>query len=95
MLDGRIDTQGIVKDLRNRGELDFIAHDSVHESEGSTANKPTSAEDAAAAVLSSMEDKTLGAETGEVKKPRKLVEDEARATGKVKWGIYKTYLEAW
>ncbi|KAG8687132.1 hypothetical protein FRC09_013677, partial [Ceratobasidium sp. 395] len=28
------------------------------------------------------------------KGPRKLVEDEARATGNVKWRIYKTYLQA-
>ncbi|KAL0574916.1 hypothetical protein V5O48_007038, partial [Marasmius crinis-equi] len=86
MLDGRIDTQGSIKDLRAQGLLDDIAHEAgveahreevaVAEKEG--ADKPASANE----------------NGGEEKKPRKLVKDEHRETGSVKWRIYKKYLEA-
>ncbi|KAJ7725659.1 hypothetical protein DFH07DRAFT_782961 [Mycena maculata] len=84
MLDGRIDTQGTVKELRAQGVLDDIAHEAAVEvkKEEFIVSAEVSATDA---------DKT---DTGETKKPRKLVEDEYRAVGGVKWKIYKTYLKA-
>ncbi|THH23155.1 hypothetical protein EUX98_g8019 [Antrodiella citrinella] len=79
MLDGRIDTQGLVKDLRARGILESIATDEAVE-----AKKEEEATTAAAGV---------GVPAKE-KKPRKLIEDEKREEGSVKLRIYKTYLKA-
>lgn len=90
MLDGRIDTQGTVKDLRARGILDEITHDEsveVHKEEQAVA--------VAEAVHT--EDPKPDDENGApvvAKKPRKLIEEEHRETGNVKWNIYKTYLKA-
>lgn len=89
LLDGRIDTQGTVKELRSRGVLDEIAHDEfveVHEAEQAIeaevkANEAIeAAEDVKPAVLRKL--------------PRKLIEDEKRETGSMKWNIYRTYLKA-
>lgn len=91
MLDGRIDTQGTVKELRARGVLDNITHD-----ESVEAHK----EEQAAAIAEgsdTVEAKTDDAEEAKpdkVKSPRKLIEEEHRETGNVKWAIYKTYLKA-
>jgi hypothetical protein len=84
MLDGRIDTQGTVKDLRTQGVLESITQDeTVQIRESSPSSKiPLSDEDA---TLQSAQD---------IKKPRKLIEDEHREIGGVKWSIYKTYLKA-
>lgn len=91
MLDGRIDTQGTLADLRAQGVLDEIAH-----SEGVTAHE----EEQSAAVASPTSEKVVvdevgdsGAATG-TKKPRKLIKDEERQEGGVKWNIYNTYLKA-
>ncbi|KAF9007209.1 multidrug resistance-associated ABC transporter [Cyathus striatus] len=82
MLDGRIDTQGIVAELRAKGVLDDIAHDAEVEAQKEEVEKEVAAVE----------------ETGnlpvDTKKPRKLVQDEHRETGGVKWSIYKRYLEA-
>lgn len=91
MLDGRIDTQGAVKDLRARGILDDIAHDEsaeVHKEEQQAAEAVPSAEVAAVA------DVDEDAPQEQAKKPRKLIEEEKREEGSVKWNIYKTYLKA-
>ncbi|KAF8205407.1 multidrug resistance-associated ABC transporter [Mycena galopus ATCC 62051] len=81
MLDGRIDTQGTVKQLRAQGVLDDIAHDAaveVKKEELAVAKEPdVNPED-----------------PEQIKKPRKLVEDEHREVGGVKWKIYKSYLKA-
>lgn len=87
MLDGRIDTQGTVRDLRARGVLDDIAFgESI---EAHREKQVADTEEAAASV---------GADNVEnivtTKKPRKLVEEEKRETGRVKWRIYNTYLKA-
>ena len=91
MLDGRIDTQGTVKELRACGVLDNIAHDeslvahneeqAIGVTEGSTAK--------AVEV-----DALHNTESPKAKVPRKLVEEERRETEPVKWSIYKTYLKA-
>lgn len=82
MLDGRIDTQGTVEQLRAQGILDAIAHDSSLERQPEVkATQPDTKQ-------SSEEDEDKS------RKPRQLVKDEARETGSVKWRIYKTYMKA-
>ena len=88
MLDGRIDTQGTVKDLRALGVLDDITHDEsveAHKEEQAVAQAEKAAEEVDEADAGKPADK---------KKPRKLVEEEHRETGGVKWRIYNTYLKA-
>jgi hypothetical protein len=88
MLDGRIDVQGTIKELRDRGALDEIQHDAAiqaHQQEG-----VSSAEPSAEALASGLNRKG----PDEIAKPRKLVKDEHREAGGVKWKIYNTYLKA-
>lgn len=87
MLDGRIDVQGTVKELRAQGVLDNIIVESTVEVQEKEQQVP--AEDKEA------KEPTAEAGTNDAtKKPRKLVKDEERETGSVKWSIYKTYLKA-
>ncbi|KAJ7904291.1 P-loop containing nucleoside triphosphate hydrolase protein [Mycena olivaceomarginata] len=81
MIDGRIDVQGGVQDLRARGLLETIKHDLKRDSPAET----TAAEDKSDQV----EEKPASS-----KPITKLVEDEEQAEGDVKWHIYKTYLQA-
>lgn len=88
MLDGRIDTQGTVKELRARGVLQGIEHDAAvdaHKDE-QIAAESEAIEEAEAEDGKKPQDET--------KKPRKLVKDEHRETGGVKWSIYNRYLKA-
>ncbi|KAF7329693.1 hypothetical protein MKEN_00232500 [Mycena kentingensis (nom. inval.)] len=85
MLDGRIDTQGTVKDLQagaQGGVLVDIAQDAAVE---------VKKEEAA-----NVQDDELAPDVpdAETKVPRKLIAEEHRETGAVKWGIYKRYLHA-
>ncbi|KAG6908992.1 hypothetical protein DXG01_002481 [Tephrocybe rancida] len=93
MLDGRIDTQGTIKDLRTQGELEELTHDSavtVAEAEvQQEALVPTSSD---SENTDRDEEEAKKAKAG--KKPRKLVKDEHREVGNVKWAIYKSYLKA-
>ena len=85
MLDGRIETQGTVKELQAQGVLKEIEHDAAVETH---KKKLVVAETASIGVDESPD-------TTEVsKKPRKLVKDEHREIGAVKWSIYKSYLRA-
>lgn len=73
MLDGRVDTQGTIKDLRAQGILDEITHDEaveVHKEEAAvaTADAPATTEDQVAID-------GAAALTGEQKKPRKLIKE--------------------
>jgi hypothetical protein len=98
MLDGRIDMQGTVKDLRARGLLESITFQESISTENQqelgkgeereAGDKPGdgAAIQAADASVDGTPDKT--------KKPRRLVKDEERETGGVRWVIYKTYLKA-
>ncbi|KAF9490898.1 multidrug resistance-associated ABC transporter [Pleurotus eryngii] len=86
MLDGRIDTQGTVKELRAQGVLDDIAHDSaveVHQEEEAVAKEVSSTTEASGNEAA-----------GDTKKPRKLIQDEHRETGGVRWSVYHSYLKA-
>ncbi|TFK47824.1 P-loop containing nucleoside triphosphate hydrolase protein [Heliocybe sulcata] len=92
MSEGRIETQGSVEELRERGMLDDVAREGIvnEDVDERVITQEKTEEDLAVEVL--------GADTskGEVekKKPRKLVEDEHRAVGAVKWSTYRTYLKA-
>ncbi|KAJ7254410.1 hypothetical protein B0H12DRAFT_1115460 [Mycena haematopus] len=81
MLDGRIDAQGTVQDLRARGLLEAIKHDLKNESppEASTSEE---------------KDNKVEAKPTSSQPVTKLVEDEEQAKGDVEWRIYKTYLKA-
>jgi hypothetical protein len=98
MLDGRIDVHGTVKDLRSRGIIDDIAkQEALLRSESEVE-----AEAAAGVAETSTNDKARG--TGHTEEvvattvgrpiPRKLVKEEEREAGRVKWKIYNTYLKA-
>lgn len=98
MLDGRIDTQGTVKDLKSTGVLDDITHDeSIEAHKEEQAAAVVEAEASGSGDLPEVAGESTGG-TGKTvektKKPRKLVEDEHRETGSVKWAIYNTYLKA-
>lgn len=91
MLDGRIDAQGTPKELRAQGVLEDITHDeSVHAAQQEEAVQAKESEDPEAEALkddaATVKDKKKG--------PRKLVKDEHREEGSVKWSIYNTYLKA-
>lgn len=87
MLDGRIDTQGTVKDLRAQGVLESITQDVQANEEAVASDVQISAN------LKSNEDVTPKLAEDD-KKPRKLIEDEHREVGGVKWSIYQVYLKA-
>ncbi|KAJ7099479.1 hypothetical protein B0H15DRAFT_1002427 [Mycena belliarum] len=87
MLDGRIDTQGTVKELRAQGVLENITHDAAVE-----VKKEELAVAVEAAVIDA--DAVDAPEAEKTKKPRKLVKDEHREVGGVKWKVYKSYLKA-
>jgi len=96
MLEGRIDTHGTVKELNSRGVLEEIAHDEQAQAEDEP--KVISAEDLvdAAEEQKGTDRGAAAADQGvdKAKTPKKLVKEEARATGSVKWPIYKVYLKA-
>ncbi|KAG5350464.1 hypothetical protein C0989_010944 [Termitomyces sp. Mn162] len=103
MLDGRIDTQGTVQDLRAQGVLEDIKHDSTvsaAEAEAETKEQEALAGTPESEEIQELEEGesgngSVGGETQkEKKKPRKLVKDEHREVGGVKWAIYKSYLKA-
>ncbi|KAK2461323.1 hypothetical protein APHAL10511_006850 [Amanita phalloides] len=85
MLDGRIDTQGTIKDLQTDGVLESIATDGLVQVQ--------TREIVAAMDQSGTADDEKKSDDGD-KKPRKLVKDEHRETGGVKWAVYKSYLKA-
>ena len=85
MLDGRIDTQGTVKDLRAQGVLETIEHDSAVK---------TYKEEIKEAEEAATNDVDAAETTDEPKKPRKLIKDEHREVRGMKWSIYNSYLKA-
>jgi ABC-type multidrug transport system ATPase subunit len=93
MRDGRIATQGTTAELRAAGVLDEITHaeaaevvaqDALHGSEGELAAYADIAEADAKDAVEVVERKPL----------RKLVEEEKREQGGIRWDIYRTYLRA-
>ncbi|KAG6887018.1 hypothetical protein C0995_002341, partial [Termitomyces sp. Mi166 len=107
MLDGRIDMQGSVKDLRARGVLEEIQHESaVNVAEAEVKEQEQEALVETPDEDGEMQELEESSESGnangtegegerkERKKPRKLVKDEHREVGGVKWAIYQSYLKA-
>ncbi|KAF8554053.1 hypothetical protein OG21DRAFT_1497299 [Imleria badia] len=85
MLDGRIDTQGTVKDLRANGVLEYITQDAEADVK---QEMPVAASEMLVDIAPA-----APAKDGS-KKPRKLIKDEHRESGGVKWSVYKAYLKA-
>jgi hypothetical protein len=85
MLEGRIDMQGTVEDLSAQGVLDVITHDAAADAK---------AEEPIAAIENDSVDLDDSEAPKKPNKPRKLVTDEHRAVGGVKWTIYNSYLKA-
>lgn len=81
MLDGRVDTQGTVKDLRAQGVLDTIVTSEAVEAH-------------AKEIIDHDESVDEKKSDDGDRKPRKLVQDEHREMGGVKWSVYKSYLKA-
>ncbi|QRV85046.1 ABC transporter transmembrane region [Ceratobasidium sp. AG-Ba] len=110
MYDGRIDMQGTVSDLRDQALLDYVVPSPVvsrrntsspTRSEGeSSRDSPSPSRGARPPTSNRKSARQQTVFTGPSpaiqpgRGPRKLVEAEARATGNVKWRIYKTYLQA-
>lgn len=89
MLDGRIDTQGTVNELRAKGILEGIEHDAAIDE-----HSEAKIEAEIIAVEAATADAAKPSDAEATKKPRKLIKDEHRETGGVKWSIYKSYLKA-
>lgn len=89
MLDGRIDTQGTVEALRAQGVLDDIAQDEAVEVQ---KEEVLAASDTP--VDPSVDVDADPKPVEDAKKARKLIKDEGREFGAVKWSIYNTYLRA-
>lgn len=69
--------------------LDEIAHD-----ESIEAHEVEQAIEAEVKASEAIEEAEDGKPAVLRKTPRKLIEDEKRETGSMKWNIYKTYLKA-
>nr|GAT50560.1 ABC bile acid [Mycena chlorophos] len=85
MLDGRIDLQGTIGELRAMGVLADITHDAQADAE---REEVVAANEEPSTTVDSQD------ATRPHGKPRKLVKDEHRAIGGVKWNIYNSYLKA-
>jgi hypothetical protein len=103
MLDGRIDAQGTISELRATGVLEGIAKAEAAEvaEQESELEKPGEADVAAGSVVAENGVSALVNAEAQVMrkyggrtKPRKLIEQEKREEGSVKWAIYNTYLKA-
>ncbi|KZT18972.1 hypothetical protein NEOLEDRAFT_1152240 [Neolentinus lepideus HHB14362 ss-1] len=86
----------MVEELHECGLLHDLTSSSLtlQDTEEAEAEKEKTEEDLAAEVKGSDGSRDLAVKTGEKRRPRKLVEDEHRETGGVKWSIYNTYLKA-
>lgn len=92
MLDGRIDAKGTINELRENGILENVKQYTAagEQNEGTLITEAPTVEDKAPeSLVGDGEDENMGR-----KKPRKLVVDEYREAGRVKWKIYQSYLGA-
>ncbi|KAL5520973.1 hypothetical protein ACEPAG_8895 [Sanghuangporus baumii] len=100
MLDGRIEVQGSVKELRESGALDAIVLEEGSEEHREDEQKTDDEEEeqeapeVVQAKAPREADASCNVTTKKPNQPRKLVDDEERETGSVEWEIYKTYLKA-
>ncbi|WVQ63190.1 uncharacterized protein L199_001341 [Kwoniella botswanensis] len=89
ILDGRIDAQGTPDELRSAGELDGLV--ALEEAEVTKSEAIVAKEEVAEEV------EAVDAAEKKVKKKgpgKKLIQDEERAVGNVKWETYKLYIVA-
>jgi ABC-type multidrug transport system ATPase subunit len=99
MLDGRIDVQGTVAELRAAGALEGVVKSEEANTRAHGEEQVADKERAEVAAEADSADPVIVAEARDTakdakKKPRTLVEAEKREEGSVKWAIYSTYLEA-
>lgn len=87
MLNGRIDKQGPIAELKSAGIMDSIAQEEAASVSVDSKNADTTVHG---------ENDMDGArdETTKATKPRKLIKDEHRETGSVKFSVYNKYLQA-
>lgn len=91
MSDGCIEYQGTVDNLRERKLLGSST--STIDAQGESTQKAFEHESPMTVITSC--DDGIGTKLDRMaKKPKKLVLDEHREVGDVKWSIYKTYLKA-
>ena len=82
IVDGRLDVAGSVEDLRSRGELAAV----VEVEEKLHADEETVIEET---PIAKVEGETETAVVIEKKKAKKMVKDEEREIGSVRWETYK------
>jgi len=92
MLDGRIDISGSIKDLKREGQLqDIVLHAKAEEAEVPAPEADLVLKEAEGAPV--VTPAVADADAAQ-RRPKKLVKDEARAEGSVKWEVYKAYISA-
>ncbi|CCA72145.1 related to multidrug resistance protein [Serendipita indica DSM 11827] len=100
---GRIVKQGRVEDLRKSGELDEVLSQDTSQEAGSVLEQASNNLNEADVILESSGSATPTANESPKSKPKwrlstaeagKLVDEEARAEGRVSWRTYKTYIKA-
>ncbi|KAH8823501.1 hypothetical protein DL96DRAFT_1698061, partial [Flagelloscypha sp. PMI_526] len=95
MLNGRIDIQGSIADLRERGLLDDITYqeEAIAKKEDDIAEETTISTDIPSETAGVDSKNSVSSDVA-VKKPRKLVEDEHREEGSVKLSVYNAYFKS-
>jgi hypothetical protein len=98
MLDGRIDVQGTVTDLRQQGLLKELVAKEEEEVNSANANAKlnTNGEEE---EKNAIDRKNMGAgkdrkDRKDRKEVNKLVEEERIAEGRVKFSVYRSYIKA-
>ncbi|KAI0649819.1 multidrug resistance-associated ABC transporter [Trametes meyenii] len=91
MLDGRIDVQGLIEDLERS---DVLGNPALTKDVAEPEKQATSTVDDNFGTIADNEIYGIAGTRPRGRKPRKLVEDEQRAAGSVKWHVYNTYLKA-
>jgi hypothetical protein len=91
MLDGRVDLQGTVEDLKAKRLVETLVHKAHAETEREDSEEATNSD--AAGHDQHLADPSIPVAASN-KRPRKLVKDEHREVGSVKWATYDSYLRA-
>jgi len=91
MLDGRVDLQGTVEDLKAKRLVETLVHKAHVETETEDSKETTDID--ANGHDQPLADPLIPAAASN-KRPRKLVKDEHREVGSVKWATYDSYLRA-
>lgn len=96
ILDGRIECSGTPKQLRQQGLLDSLMATELVEADAQQSNDSDAHEPSGqdSQVTKPKDNHTRDILDKKTRPGRKLVKDEERASGNVKWATYKTYLVA-